>query len=262
MKIPVKPLVALLLAACLALPTSLQAAIEIWTNLDGQKMQAEFLGRKADYVSFKKPDGSRYIYPYAKLTAEDQARIDALTEGNAGANAADSAAEGTKEDARPAPSARSKPGTIAIGLEGKLVTLKNKNFVPASRDRLNETRYVAFYYSAHWCPPCRAFTPDLVSAYKKLKDDHPEFELIFVSSDRDEKSMKEYMVEYDMEWPALRRDQSKTARVAQRPDHERGIPNLVFMDANGKELSVSYTSDGEYRGPREVLKDIKKHFDR
>ncbi|GMJ13203.1 nucleoredoxin 1 [Hibiscus trionum] len=28
---------------------------------------------------------------------------------------------------------------------------------------------VFLYFSAHWCPPCRAFTPLLVEVYKKIK---------------------------------------------------------------------------------------------
>ncbi|GLV36728.1 hypothetical protein CBL_02437 [Carabus blaptoides fortunei] len=41
-----------------------------------------------------------------------------------------------------------------------------------------------FYFSAHWCPPCRAFTPQLVDTYKMLRKKDPGFEVIFVSSDR------------------------------------------------------------------------------
>jgi len=50
-------------------------------------------------------------------------------------------------------------------------------------------------------------------------------------------------------------------RVLARPDYERGIPNLVFMDAEGKEISVSYTPNGQYFGPRALLSAIKKHFE-
>ena len=233
-------------AALLALSgTLLPAASETWTNVDGQQMQAEFLGRKGDQVSFKKDDGSRYLYPYAKLAEADRARIDALA---------------GSVPALPDEPAPAKVGEIPSALAGKLVAVKGKDLAPLPRDRINGARFLAFYYSAHWCGPCRAFTPDLVSAYKEIKAAHPEFELIFVSSDENADAMKGYMTEYGMEWPALRFDQTRTSRATRRPEHERGIPNLVFMDADGKELSVSYTPDGEYRGPRNVLRDIKKHF--
>ena len=52
-------------------------------------------------------------------------------------------------------------------------------------------KYIGLYFSAHWCPPCRGFTPSLVDAYKKdLKA--KGLEIIFVSSDRDQKSFMEY----------------------------------------------------------------------
>lgn len=51
------------------------------------------------------------------------------------------------------------------------------------------------------CGPCRAFTPELVKFYKKIKGDSKKFEIIFVSSDREEDSMKEYFD--SMPWLAV-----------------------------------------------------------
>ncbi|CAG9862266.1 unnamed protein product [Phyllotreta striolata] len=41
-----------------------------------------------------------------------------------------------------------------------------------------------FYFSANWCPPCRAFTPQLADIYRIIRKKEPNFEIIFVSSDR------------------------------------------------------------------------------
>ena len=51
------------------------------------------------------------------------------------------------------------------------------------------------------CGPCRGFTPQLVKSYKKLKDEGKSFEIIFVTSDRDQGSMSEYLSE--MPWWAI-----------------------------------------------------------
>jgi nucleoredoxin len=238
----------------------LSAEVSTWTNLDGQAMQAEFLSRKGDYVSFRKDDGSRYLYPYAKLSEADRIRVDALA-----APAKEPAAiEEAAGSASPAPQTTSAETAasdkLAAALGGKLVMLKGGSLVPAPRDRLDGARFVAVYYSAHWCPPCRAFTPELVEFYNNAKSRRPELEVIFVSSDRDRDAMKGYMKEYKMPWPALDFDKKDSTPALRRPDHERGIPNLVFMNADGKELSVSYTPDGEYRGPRAVLADMKKQL--
>lgn len=249
----------LALAALLACPAAaLPAAVETWTNLDGLQMQAEFHGRQGEQVSFKKADGTRYLYPYAKLSDADRTRIDALLAAGFTPPEETPAVKTAASPAKTPPPV--KVGTVPAALAGKLVEVKGSRLAPLPRDQIAPTRYVAFYYSAKWCPPCRAFTPELVATYKKIKAKHPEFELIFVSSDQDEASMKDYMKDYDMPWPALEFDAKASTRAVARPANERGIPNLVFMDAEGKELSLSYTPDGEYRGPRSVLRDIEKHF--
>jgi nucleoredoxin len=242
---------ALLITALL--PLSTQAAVETWTGPDGLPVQAEFIRRSSDYITFQKASGARYLLPYSKLSEAERARVDVLT-----GRAAPAAAE-PKDDSA-APAASTKAGKVIAPLIGKLVYLKGSALAPAPQAPLAGIRYVAFYYSAHWCPPCRAFTPHLVSAYKSIKAAHPEFELIFVSSDQDEDSMKTYMRETSMPWPAVRFDQKDNVRSLQRPGHERGIPNLVFMTADGKELATSYTSSGNFTGPGAVLEAIQKHF--
>ncbi len=63
---------------------------------------------------------------------------------------------------------------------------------------------LALYFSAHWCPPCRDFTPHLAEVYKAFKASHArsaDWEVVFVSSDSDEAAFKEYFAE--MPWLAL-----------------------------------------------------------
>ncbi len=250
---------ALLLAAALLAPLALPAAVDTWTNLDGVEMQAEYLGRKGDYVTFKKEDGSRYLYPYSKLREKDRERIDAL------ALTAPSGGSLTVTGSPSAPSTSSGGSSAAAGkipaaLGGNLVAVKGGKLQPIPREQTNGAKFVAFYYSAKWCPPCRAFTPELVKSYDKIKAKHPEFELVFVSSDRDVAAMTDYMTSYKMNFPAIMFGVRDQVSVTRRPGNERGIPNLVFMTADGKELSVSYDKSGRYLGPRKVLADIEKHF--
>ena len=61
-------------------------------------------------------------------------------------------------------------------------------------------KYVALYFSAHWCLPCRYFTPVLTEIYKNLLE-KGDFEIVFISADRDEKSFEEY--HHTMPWLAL-----------------------------------------------------------
>lgn len=93
---------------------------------------------------------------------------------------------------------------------------------------------VGFYFSAHWCPPCRGFTPILGQKYEELKAANKSFELVFVSSDRDEDSF----VEYHASMPFLALPYSER-RIKQDLSEEygvRGIPSLVLLDGKTGEL--------------------------
>merc|ERR1711935_749048 len=52
-------------------------------------------------------------------------------------------------------------------------------------------KHLMLYFSAHWCPPCKAFTPILSKAYTDLKSKRDDFELVFISSDQDEAGQRE-----------------------------------------------------------------------
>ena len=47
------------------------------------------------------------------------------------------------------------------------------------------------FFSAHWCPPCRAFTPVLKEYYEQYSE-AKNFEVIFVSWDRTQDDMQKY----------------------------------------------------------------------
>lgn len=168
-------------------------------------------------------------------------------------------------DVRPAstPAAPAEPpvpyapvGTVERALAGKLVSLQGDVVRPRAAERLAGAKFFAFYYSASWCGPCRAFTPELVDAYGKLRALYPEFEVVFVSSDQSPADMAGYMREARMPWPALAWDAKKTTREATRYAGS-GIPCLVLVDENGKVLSDSYRW-GRYVGPDAVLDDTWK----
>lgn len=70
-------------------------------------------------------------------------------------------------------------------------TLLGKDGEIATGTALKDKKAVALYFSAHWCPPCRGFTPKLADWYAKDLQ-NKGLEVVFVSSDRDEDAFKEY----------------------------------------------------------------------
>jgi nucleoredoxin len=96
---------------------------------------------------------------------------------------------------------------------------------------------IGIYFSAHWCPPCRGFTPQLVEAYKAIKNDGKKFEIIFATSDKDEASYKEYFEE--MPWLSFPFGDSRISELSDLYDVE-GIPMLVIVDpVTGKVINSS-----------------------
>lgn len=57
-----------------------------------------------------------------------------------------------------------------------------------------DTTHVALYHSAHWCPPCKRFTPELVARVGSMPSaPGARLVVIFVSSDSDEASFTGYL---------------------------------------------------------------------
>lgn len=128
----------------------------------------------------------------------------------------------------------------------------NKSTVNASE--LANENYVLVYFSAHWCPPCRKFTPKLVKLYNEQAR-KGQFEVIFVSSDRNEDAMYKYMREARMPWVAVPFKDRRGALA--KAYAENGIPNLLVLKPDGSVVLSTFVN-GQYRGPDRVLNAFKK----
>lgn len=93
---------------------------------------------------------------------------------------------------------------------------------------------IALYFSAHWCPPCQRFTPQLANWYRtSLKD--KGLEVVFVSSDRDQKSYDQYYGE--MPWLALPYDSDEIKSALDKKFKVQGIPTIILLDSDGNVLN-------------------------
>uniref|UniRef100_A0A7S0UU34 Thioredoxin domain-containing protein n=1 Tax=Polytomella parva TaxID=51329 RepID=A0A7S0UU34_9CHLO len=102
-------------------------------------------------------------------------------------------------------------------------------------------KHVAIYFSAHWCPPCRQFTPMLRRTYQRMKEDGKAFEVIFVSSDKDERQFNEYYSE--MPWMAIPFDDTSRRQSLARRFNVSGIPALVLLSPTGEVLNTNARAD-------------------
>jgi nucleoredoxin len=154
-------------------------------------------------------------------------------------------------------------GTFTDSLDGKLVRLVDGKVKKVPKGHLAQKKVIALYYAAQWCKPCREFTPKLVREYTKLARKYPEFELILVSWDKNEKAMEEYMAESLMNFPAVQFD-AKASNPTISKLAPSGIPHLVVTDADGNEMLAEGRGLPEFTLPLlkeylEASKSSKKH---
>mmetsp|Transcript_18599 Transcript_18599/g.38698 ORF Transcript_18599/g.38698 Transcript_18599/m.38698 type:complete len:390 (+) Transcript_18599:1-1170(+) len=146
------------------------------------------------------------------------------------------AAAGAAGAAAPPPQAGAPAGHWAETMLGP--QLLTKAGLQPTRQALGEPAVVALYFSAHWCPPCRQFTPMLAAA---LAQPTPQLKVVFVSSDRDEASFGQYYNE--MPWLALPFG-SYHKEILSGGFKIRGIPSLIILNgATGQPISMDGRGD-------------------
>jgi nucleoredoxin len=160
--------------------------------------------------------------------------------------------------AKSAPKLNTSSDAISQFLKGDLVQWHNGAVVHADDTALANKKLIAFYFSAHWCGPCRKFTPQLVDYYNRVAAQHPEFEIVFYSFDKSPFAFETYMREANMPWPAI--DYAKIkGKEALAKNAGDGIPSLVLVDSSGNVISASQAG-GQNLGPQKVLADLDAIF--
>lgn len=109
---------------------------------------------------------------------------------------------------------------------------------------------VALYFSAHWCAPCRAFTPSLIEFRNIHAADN--FEVVFVSRDESSGDRTRYIRETGMPWLMLPGIRSKDCQKLVELFKVRALPTLIVLRPDGSIV----TKDGRIdlaRDPKTAL---------
>lgn len=194
-----------------------------WTSKDGAAtLEAKFHRIQNDEVTLILPNGRSQVLKRELLSDADLAWIEEFQKA---ASAAGKAAEGASPTA-----------VIPKALKGNLVDAKGRS-ASLGDEGAAIPKYYLFYYSASWCAPCTAFTPDLIRDYKRAKTQIPELEIILVPSDQSAEAAAAYMKDYRMPWLGLKFNPAGTRGVPGNPGDS--IPALRLTDANGMDILTS-----------------------
>lgn len=139
---------------------------------------------------------------------------------------------------------------LQAAFAGQLTTA-NKDAYDAKQ--LNSKQYVGVYFTASWCGPCHAFTPELTKFYAQ-HGGGTDIEIVLVSSDQNADAMYAYMQDKNMPWLASEHHGMGANYLTQKHGG-KGIPNLVFFDADGKVVAESFRGD-EYIGAQAALETM------
>lgn len=101
--------------------------------------------------------------------------------------------------------------------------LRGKETLPVA-EALAGKEVVLLYMSAHWCPPCKAYTPQLKEWYNKQGG---KAEIIFVSSDSDEAAFESYYA--SMPWLAIPYSERLVVSALMSTCGVIGIPAVVAV---------------------------------
>ena len=144
-----------------------------------------------------------------------------------------------------------------FGLTGQTLTKLDGDWTKVSSDSLEGKKIVAFYFSAHWCPPCRAFTPMLKDAYDEYLEESGDIEIVFVSSDRTAEDMKDYMKNAHGNWLAVPHD-SDLGPALKSKFGIQGIPALIVCKSDGSVITKDGRADIQKAGPEGMKQWLKK----
>lgn len=125
---------------------------------------------------------------------------------------------------------------------------------------------LGLYFSAHWCPPCRGFTPQLAAWYKSIKGElGDKFEIIFCSGDKDEEAMKSYYKEQcdaGGDWLCLPFDKKDDLDGLFQV---RGIPTFLIVtpegkviNNNGRAIVTSKATAGDFPWQPSPINDLEE----
>ncbi|CAI2336235.1 unnamed protein product [Caenorhabditis sp. 36 PRJEB53466] len=127
------------------------------------------------------------------------------------------------------------------------IPLKNREGVDLDAEKHLKGKIVGLYFSASWCPPCRAFTPILKEFFEHIQKTHPEFEVVFVSRDRNSADLVQYFTDHMGNWTYIPFGNDKIIELLQKYE-VKTIPTMRIVKENGDVLIQDARTEIQNKG--------------
>jgi hypothetical protein len=145
--------------------------------------------------------------------------------------------------------------TVQGWLHNKLYTLQKKDLVVFENRAIAPISVFGFFHGAMKSGPSRDFAPRLAEAYTRLKKQYPtDFEIVFISHDRDEYNQKEFLRTFGLTCPTMRVSEVDPAMLQLGGEM---LPWFVVATDNGKALSRNGVNK-QFIEPMEVLLGLEQ----
>lgn len=145
--------------------------------------------------------------------------------------------------------------TVQGWLHNKLYTLQKKDLIVMENRAIAPVSVFGFFHGAMKSGPSRDFAPKLAEAYARLKRQYPtDFEIVFVSHDRDEYNQKAFLRTFGLTCPTMKVSEVDPAMLQLGGEM---LPWFVVATDNGKALSRNGVNK-QFIEPSEVLAGLEQ----
>ncbi|CAD5228695.1 unnamed protein product [Bursaphelenchus xylophilus] len=122
-----------------------------------------------------------------------------------------------------------------------------------------KNKIVGLYFSGHWCPPCRKFTPVLKDFYERSSAD---LEIVFISRDHTEKQMMNYLKESHGKWLYIKTN-TENYKKLNKKYNVLSIPTLILVKPDGTTFESDVVEEiFESKGSSELIKKWKEKMNK
>ncbi|CAK4616280.1 hypothetical protein LEN26_002338 [Aphanomyces euteiches] len=122
-----------------------------------------------------------------------------------------------------------------VELLGSTLVTKDAEKKEVSTETHLKGKVVGIYFSAHWCPPCRRFTPVLSKYYTMMQEKQTPFEVVFISWDNNQEEFDEYFGE--MPWTAIPYASRDIQETLNKKYNVESIPTFILLDEFGQVIN-------------------------